>query len=49
MIDPERHARYEEVHPEWFRNWETTGLIEFDDKDGDGRIRYSGDPLSETS
>ena len=34
---------YDEV-PEWFRNWETTGLIEFNDRDGDGLIRYSGDP-----
>jgi cation/acetate symporter len=30
--------------PEWFKNWETTGLLEFEDKDGDGRIRYSADP-----
>ncbi|MCG8588073.1 MAG: cation acetate symporter [Proteobacteria bacterium] len=29
--------------PEWFRNWEKTGLIGFDDKNGDGRIQYSGD------
>ncbi len=29
--------------PEWFNNWETTGLISFDDKNGDGIIRYSGD------
>ena len=30
--------------PIWFKNWETTGLIEFRDRDGDGVIRYSGDP-----
>jgi cation/acetate symporter len=30
--------------PEWFRNWEKTQLIRFDDRDGDGLIRYSGDP-----
>jgi cation/acetate symporter len=29
--------------PEWFNNWETTGLISFDDKNGDGIILYSGD------
>jgi cation/acetate symporter len=29
--------------PEWFTNWEKTGLIAFNDKDGDGVIRYSGD------
>ena len=27
--------------PQWFRNWEKTGLLAFDDKDGDGRIRYN--------
>jgi cation/acetate symporter len=30
---------YEE-RPQWFRNWETTGLLEFEDKNGDGRIQY---------
>lgn len=30
--------------PQWFYNWERTGLLEFTDKDGDGRIRYAADP-----
>jgi len=30
--------------PEWFSKWETTNLISFDDKNGDGRIQYVGDP-----
>jgi cation/acetate symporter len=30
--------------PQWFRNWETTGLLGFEDKNGDGRIQYSADP-----
>jgi cation/acetate symporter len=30
--------------PEWFRNWEKTGLIAFEDRNGDGMITYSGDP-----
>ena len=30
--------------PDWMRNWEQTGLLEFVDRDGDGRIRYSADP-----
>jgi cation/acetate symporter len=30
--------------PEWFSKWETTKLIVFDDKNGDGRIQYLGDP-----
>ncbi len=35
-------APYEEVPP-WFTNWEATGLITFEDKNGDGLIRYVGD------
>ena len=30
--------------PAWLKTWEKTGLVAFDDKDGDGHIRYSGDP-----
>jgi cation/acetate symporter len=26
--------------PRWFTNWEKTGLLQFDDKNGDGRIQY---------
>ena len=29
--------------PQWFRNWETTGLLQFEDKNGDGRIQYYND------
>ncbi|MFW6084703.1 MAG: sodium:solute symporter family protein, partial [Gemmatimonadota bacterium] len=32
---------YEEA-PEWFKNWETTGLLEFEDRNGDGRIQFVG-------
>ncbi|MEE4202806.1 MAG: sodium:solute symporter family protein [Halieaceae bacterium] len=32
--------------PQWFRNWEQTGLLEIDDKNGDGRIQYSADPAT---
>lgn len=28
--------------PEWFQNWEDTGLIRFNDLNGDGRIQYTG-------
>ena len=28
--------------PEWFSKWQTTGLIEFEDLNGDGRIQYTG-------
>lgn len=29
--------------PEWFSNWEKTGLISFEDKNGDGTIQYVKD------
>ncbi|WP_425391788.1 sodium:solute symporter family protein [Ekhidna sp.] len=29
--------------PEWFSNWETTGLITFEDKNNDGLIQYVAD------
>jgi len=29
--------------PDWFKNWETTGLLQFEDKNGDGRIQYYDD------
>ena len=33
---------YEE-RPDWFRTWEQTGLVAFDDKNGDGRVQYYND------
>lgn len=38
------NASYEEV-PEWFTNWESTGLLSFDDKNQDGIIQYVADPI----
>ncbi|WP_296805801.1 sodium:solute symporter family protein [Thiocapsa sp.] len=29
--------------PEWFKRWETTGLLKWEDKNGDGRIQYYSD------
>ncbi|WP_339709716.1 sodium:solute symporter family protein [uncultured Kriegella sp.] len=29
--------------PIWFKNWETTGLLTFDDKNNDGKIQYVAD------
>jgi cation/acetate symporter len=40
--DPSGNLAYEE-RPQWFRNWEATGLLEFEDKNGDGRIQYYND------
>ena len=33
---------YEE-RPQWVKNWEKTGLLKFDDKNGDGKITYVAD------
>jgi cation/acetate symporter len=30
--------------PAWFADWRETGLVDFADKDGDGRMRLSADP-----
>ena len=32
-----------EQRPVWFKNWETTGLLQFEDKNGDGRVQYYND------
>ncbi|WP_372780867.1 sodium:solute symporter family protein [Litorivivens sp.] len=29
--------------PQWFKNWEKTGLLEFEDKNGDGRVTHVAD------
>lgn len=29
--------------PDWFSNWEKTGLVQFQDKNGDGLIQYKAD------
>lgn len=47
LIDTVQPAQGEQLayseRPAWFRNWEKTGLLEFDDKNGDGRIQYTAD------
>ena len=37
---PGQYLAYDE-RPQWFKNWETTGLLQFEDKNGDGLIQYS--------
>jgi cation/acetate symporter len=32
-----------EDRPEWFHTWQQTGLVQFEDKNGDGRIQYYND------
>jgi len=38
----EGNLEYEQ-RPEWFQNWEKTGLLGFEDKNGDDRIQYYND------
>ncbi|MFT6284569.1 MAG: cation/acetate symporter [Arenicella sp.] len=37
-----QHLEYSE-RPQWFKDWEKTGLLAFEDKNGDGKIQYSAD------
>jgi len=43
LINTVDNLEYSAV-PEWFTTWENTNLINFEDKNGDGRIQYVGDP-----
>ncbi|MGL1931707.1 MAG: cation acetate symporter [Desulfotalea sp.] len=40
------NLKYED-RPSWFRNWEKTGLLNFEDKNGDGRIQYYGEGIED--
>jgi cation/acetate symporter len=40
--EPGQYLAYEE-RPQWFKNWEKTGLLGYTDKNGDGLIQYSAD------
>ena len=42
LINTVSNAKYAEM-PQWFKNWENTGLLEFDDKNADGIIQYVAD------
>ncbi|WP_105903412.1 sodium:solute symporter family protein [Vibrio gangliei] len=33
--------------PSWYKNWESTGLVAWEDKNGDGRMTYTGDESNE--
>ena len=43
LINTVSNAKYAEM-PQWFKNWENTGLLEFEDKNTDGVIQYVADP-----
>ncbi len=53
MIDtlngPDMQGVPAEEAPSWYRNWESTGLVGWEDKNGDGRMFYSGDERNEMS
>jgi len=40
--EPASNLAYAE-RPEWFKTWERTGLLKFDDKNNDGRVQYYND------
>jgi cation/acetate symporter len=42
LIETVSEKSYENM-PEWFTKWEDTGLIQFDDKNQDGKIQYVAD------
>ncbi len=42
MINTVSNKEYTQM-PEWFKKWETTKLIKFEDKNGDGKIQYVKD------
>ncbi|MGK0414780.1 MAG: cation/acetate symporter [Polaribacter sp.] len=39
LIETVSEKQYSEI-PQWFKNWEDTGLISWTDKNGDGKIQY---------
>ncbi|MBD1564573.1 cation acetate symporter [Vibrio aestuarianus] len=51
MIDtingPDMQGVPGEEAPSWYKNWESTGLVGWEDKNGDGRMFYSGDERNE--
>jgi len=42
MFATESSIRYDD-RPDWMKRWEVTGLLKFEDKNGDGRIQYYND------
>ena len=42
LINTLSNTSYEDV-PDWFTNWEKTGLLKFEDKNNDGKIQYVAD------
>ncbi|RMF18343.1 MAG: cation acetate symporter [Gammaproteobacteria bacterium] len=46
LIETVSNAEYKQL-PSWFQNWETAGLLAWQDKNGDGKIQYvAGAPFA---
>ncbi|MFH0255682.1 sodium:solute symporter family protein [Vibrio rumoiensis] len=46
---PDQQGVMAENAPSWYHNWESTGLVSWEDKNGDGKMFYSGDERNEMS
>jgi len=44
LIDTVSEKNYTDM-PSWFKKWEDTGLLKFDDKNGDNVIQYNGNEM----
>ena len=42
VFSPDANIKYE-ARPDWMKRWEVTGLLKFEDKNGDGVIQYYND------
>ncbi len=48
LVDTINETPYAEA-PQWFTNWETTGLVAWQDKNNDSLMQYSAGPTNEIS
>ena len=48
LYKPEASLAYE-ARPEWMKRWEATGLLKFEDKNGDGRIQHYNDATKDAA
>ncbi|WP_086981748.1 sodium:solute symporter family protein [Vibrio aphrogenes] len=44
---PDQQGVAVENAPSWYNNWQSTGLVSWEDKNGDGKMFYSGDERNE--
>ena len=48
LFAPDASLKYGE-RPDWMKRWEKTGLLKFEDKNGDGRIQYYNDKTKDSA